>query len=41
MRRTTTLNPEPSFAQSKGGTPLGLTLKFESRNEWLGIGSLE
>ena len=42
MRRTTTLNPEPSFAQSKGGTLHGLTLKFESRDdEWLGIRSLE
>ena len=24
--------------QSKSGTPPGLTLKFESRDEWLGIG---
>ena len=29
MRRTTTLNLEPSFAQSKGGTPLGLTLNLD------------
>ena len=29
MRRTTTLNLEPSFAQSKDGTPHGLTLNPE------------
>ncbi len=29
MRRTTTLNLEPSFAQSKGGTLHGLTLNLE------------
>ena len=33
MRRTTTLNLEPSFAQSKGGMPHGLILKFESRDD--------
>ena len=32
------LNPLNFFrTQSRGSTPTGLTLKFESRDEWLGM----